>query len=213
MTPGLWASNQVVRRVIVSENEDLIERCQKGDQRAFMELFQQHNRQVARLAARMLGNSSDLEDIIQEVFLQVYRSIGEFKGRARFSTWLYRVTVNVVLMHRRAARSRPILTEVTNPEAPVDFAPRPDEEVARLARLAAFRRVLEQVSEKKRTVFILHEIEGLGSEEISNIVGAPVLTVRTRLFYARREIAKLLSTEPTLEALAAEVSRNKKETA
>jgi RNA polymerase sigma-70 factor (ECF subfamily) len=88
---------------------------------------------------------------------------------------------------------------------PSDGEPLPDEQVARRARIAAFNRLLDRLSEKKRTVFVLHEIEGLPPVEIAKIVEAPVLTVRTRLFYARRELAELLREEPTLAALADEL--------
>lgn len=150
----------------------------------------------------MLGASSELEDVVQEVFLQVHRSIRDFKGNARFSTWLYRLTVNVVLMHRRAARSRPAFTDGLDNHVARDARPLPDEQVARNARIRAFYRLLDRLSEKKRVVFILHELEGMTPADIGKIVGAPVLTVRTRLFYARRELAQLLREEPTLAALA-----------
>ncbi|MEI9949621.1 MAG: sigma-70 family RNA polymerase sigma factor [Pseudomonadota bacterium] len=85
---------------------DLVERCKAGDGLAFREMFRNHRADVARLALRMTGRPGELEDLVQEVFLQVYRSIKDFRGQSRFSTWLYRLTVNVVLMQRRAARSR-----------------------------------------------------------------------------------------------------------
>ena len=82
----------------------------------------------------------------------------------------------------------------------------PDEDAARYARIAAFRRLLDRLPEKKRTVFVLHEIEGLAPVEIAAIVDAPVLTVRTRLFYARRELAELMREEPTLAQLSEDLS-------
>ena len=181
---------------------DLVTRCRTGDARAFLELFRSHRDDVARLVFRMTGTSADLEDLVQEVFLQVHRSIADFRGDSRFSTWLYRLTVNVVLMHRRAAKSRPQL--VGDPVRAPAADPRllPDEQVARSRRIEAFHRIVDQLSEKKRTVFLLHEIEGLSPAEISKIVGAPVLTVRTRLFYARREVLAMLSKEPALASLA-----------
>jgi RNA polymerase sigma-70 factor (ECF subfamily) len=90
----------------------------------------------------------------------------------------------------------------------VDSRLSPDEDVARLERMRAFRRVIDQLAEKKRTVFLLHELEGLSPAEISKIVGAPVLTVRTRLFYARRELAEMLKHEPTLAAFAQAFERS-----
>lgn len=180
----------------------LVGRAQGGDRWAFTELFRRHRNDVARLVYRMMGASADLEDIVQEVFLQVHRSIGEFRGQAKFSTWLHRVTVNVVLMARRAARSRPVLTG----ETPTDYEPdtrlAPDEDAMRRRRIEAFRRLLERLPEKKRTVFELHELAGWSPAEIAEHVKAPVLTVRTRLFYARREIEAMIREEPALAQLA-----------
>lgn len=198
-----WAPGKLA---LVTELEDLIGLCQRGDAAAFQELFHRHRADVARLVHRMLGPSGELEDVVQEVFLQVHRSIRDFKGNSLFSTWLYRVTVNVVLMHRRAARSRPVFAEVAAAHPPADARPLPDEQVARLARIRAFQRVLDRLSPKKRAVFVLHELEGLPPAEIARIVGAPVLTVRTRLFYARRELAQMLREEPALASLAEEVA-------
>lgn len=153
----------------------------------------------------MLGRSTDLEDIVQEVFLQVHRSIRDFRHGARFSTWLYRVTVNVVLMHRRAAKSRPAFSETPEHVSAIDQRGFADEQLERRRRVEAFHRLLDRLSEKKRAVFVLHELEGLAPGEIAKIVGSPVLTVRTRLFYARRELLALLAEEPSLSNLIAEL--------
>jgi len=142
---------------------------------------------------------------VQEVFLQVYRSIKDFRGQSRFSTWLYRVTVNVVLMQRRAARSRPVLQEANDEAFGADARDLPDDQVARSRRVAAFYRLLDRLSDKKRAVFVLHELEGLSPSEVAQVVSAPVLTVRTRLFYARRELLTMLRDEPALEFVAREL--------
>jgi RNA polymerase sigma-70 factor (ECF subfamily) len=183
------------------EKADLVARCREGDQEAFRELFRTHREDVARLVYRMRGPSADLEDLVQEVFLQVHRSLPDFRGDSRFSTWLYRLTVNVVLMHRRSVRSRPQLVPEIADLPPPDSRPLPDEQVARGRRVAAFRTLVDRLSEKKRTVFVLHELQGLAPAEIARIVGAPVLTVRTRLFYARREVLSMIAEEPALAHL------------
>ena len=186
----------------VPDMDDVVARCQAGDRAAFRELFVQHRADVVRLVHRLIGPShGDVDDVVQEVFFQVYRSIHSFRGRSRFSTWLYRLAVNVVLMHRRAARSRPQLTSSVNDESPSDPAPAPDELVARRARIEAFERLIDQLSDKKRTVYILHELEGLSPADVARIVGAPVLTVRTRLFYARRELERRIADDPELAGL------------
>jgi RNA polymerase sigma-70 factor (ECF subfamily) len=191
--------------VVAQEAEQLVERCKAGDSDAFRQLFRLHRADVLRLVHRMVGRTSDVEDVLQEVFLQVHRSIRDFRGQSRFTTWLYRVAVNVVLMHRRAAKSRPTFTAATEVQLAADGRPLPDEQVARVKRIRAFYRLLDRLSEKKRTVFVLHELEGVLPADIARIVDAPVLTVRTRLFYARRELATLLREEPDLAAAADEI--------
>jgi RNA polymerase sigma-70 factor, ECF subfamily len=195
-------------RVHMADDEPLLRRAAAGDAAAFKELFIRHRADVARLVYRMLSAPSDLEDVVQEVFVQVFRSLKDFRGQSKFSTWLHRVTVNVVLMHRRSARSRPVLTE----EAPSDFVaddrqPLPDEDAERSERMRAFQRLLSRLADKKRAVFVLHELEGLAPAEIAEIVGAPVLTVRTRLFYARRELEAMLADEPSLANLRASFTK------
>jgi RNA polymerase sigma-70 factor (ECF subfamily) len=135
---------------------------------------------------------------VQDVFVQVFRSLDSFAGTARFSTWLHRVAVNVVLMFRRAEKSRPVFA--TDLVVPVeDFeAPNPGDDTERRERVRAFFEILELIPEKKRTVFVLHDLEGMSPEEISAVVDAPILTVRTRLFYARRELEKLMKDHPVL---------------
>ncbi len=192
----------------VSEESDLISRAAKGDTAAFRALYQRHRSDVARLVYRMLSGSADVDDVVQEVFVQVFRSLKDFRGQSKFSTWVHRVAVNVVLMHRRAARSRPTYTEELPPEHTPDAdVVLPDEDADRRARVRVFAQLLEKLAEKKRTVFILHEIEGISPQEIATIVGAPVLTVRTRLFYARRELEQLMADEPALAQLRATFSR------
>jgi RNA polymerase sigma-70 factor (ECF subfamily) len=192
----------------MSDEEGLIAKAVAGDTEAFRKLYARHRGDVARLVYRMLGARNDLDDVIQEVFFQVYRSLKDFRGQAKFSTWLHRVTVNVVLMHRRSARSRPVYAE----EASGDVTPDnemigPDEDADRRERVRAFARLLARLAEKKRIVFVLHELEGISPSEIAEIVGSPVLTVRTRLFYARRELEAMLADEPALASLKATFSR------
>jgi RNA polymerase sigma-70 factor (ECF subfamily) len=186
----------------VPELDPLVVRAQTGDRAAFAELFHRHRRDVARLVFRMTGPRADVDDLIQEVFLQVHRSLGDFRGQSRFSTWLHRVTVNVVLMARRAARSRPVFAhDPVDEDRQVDVGVRPDDDAVRREQASAFFNLLTKLAEKKRVVFVLHELEGRTPAEIADIVGAPVLTVRTRLFYARRELEELMRGEPALEHL------------
>lgn len=183
------------------DSDALLDRCRRGDQAAFRQLFAIHSPSVLRLIGRMLGRYGDTEDILQEVFLQVYRSLKDFRGDSKISTWIHRITVNVVLMARRSHRSRPASAAVALDDTLHDEKPWPDEEAACQRRLLAFQRCIDSLPEKKRVVFLLHEIEGLPAAEIAEIVDAPILTVRTRLFYARQELAELMRREPVLVAL------------
>jgi RNA polymerase sigma-70 factor, ECF subfamily len=185
-----------------ADEADLIAKAASGDRAAFRTLYARHKDAVSRLVFRMLSGPRDVDDVVQEVFFHVYKSLPDFRGQSKFSTWLHRVTVNVVLMHRRAAKSRPTYSE--EPEADTtrdDDAVAPDVDADRRERMRAFGRILDRLGDKKRTVFVLHELEGVAPQEIARIVGAPLLTVRTRLFYARREIEAMLEDEPSLSAL------------
>lgn len=185
--------------------ERLVDRARRGDRAAFSELFRRHASMVSALAYRMLGRTPDLEDVVQEVFIQVHRSLGDFRGQAKFSTWLHRIAVNVVLMHRRRARSRPVLASAEEGGEAPDSSWSPDKDLARQQRVEAFHRLLDKLSDKKREVFVLHELEGMAPAEIANAMRCPVLTVRTRLFYARKELAALMREEPVLAAMLAEL--------
>ena len=186
----------------MSDDAALVAKAGAGDAVAFRELYTKHRGDVARLVYRMIGARPDSDDVIQEVFFQVHRSLKDFRGKSKFSTWLHRVTVNVVLMHRRAARSRPVYTEETVDDITPDVETvAPDEDADRRQRVRAFSRLLDRLADKKRIVFVLHELEGMAPSEIAQVVGAPVLTVRTRLFYARRELEAMLADEPSLAAL------------
>lgn len=192
----------------MSEQDELVDRARSGDVTAFKTLYVKHRSDVARLVHRMLGNAPDAEDVVQEVFFQVHRSLKDFRGQSKFTTWLHRVTVNVVLMHRRSAKSRPVLAEELSADITADDASvLPDEDVDRRMRTRVFLRLLDKLADKKRAVFVLHDLEGVSPQEIAEIVGAPVLTVRTRLFYARRELEALIANEPALASLKATFSK------
>ena len=187
---------------VSDESARLVARARDGDptakRQAFRALFERHRGDVLRLAYRMVGPRPDLEDLVQEVFVQVHKSLRDFRGEARFSTWLHRVTVNVVLMHRRAEKSRPILAEESVSPVEDQATVLPDADADRRQRVAAFFEVLETLGEKKRAVFVLHDLEGMSPTDISAVVDAPVLTVRTRLFYARRELEERMRAHPLL---------------
>lgn len=178
----------------------LIVRAQQGDPSAFRQIFVRHRETVSRIVYRMIGPSPDVEDVVQDVFLNVYRSLPSFRGESKFSTWLYRLATNVTRMHLRRGRSRPRFTDIEVPEAPRDSdpPPLPDQQVEQAERVRALYRLLDGLSTKKRAVLVLHDLEGVPAKEIAETLEIPVLTVRTRLFYARKELYAALAGEPSL---------------
>jgi RNA polymerase sigma-70 factor, ECF subfamily len=176
----------------------LIERCRADERAAHDEFYHRFRRQVAGNLYRVLGDRSDLEDLVQEVFVIAFRGLERFRQDARLSTWLYRICVNVALGRIRTKRRRPTAIGVQDLDAaPADpsLTERPETPERSLERREDRERVyaaLEQLAPKKRIVLYLHEIEGLDLKEIAYLVDSNPVTVRTRLFYARREFYAVL---------------------
>jgi RNA polymerase sigma-70 factor, ECF subfamily len=196
-----------------NSDEHLVDAVQHGDDSAFRDLFLAHRAEVHRVVYRLLGPSNDLEDIIQEVFIQVHRSIGNFRGQAKFSTWLHRVAVNVTLQHLRRKRATIVShTDEHLEERPGGQSERtPQENAETQDRLLAVYRALDQLSPKKRAVLVMHDMQGMNAQEIAKVVGSPVFTVRTRLFYARREFYKKIIDDPAFsgDISAVELARTR----
>jgi RNA polymerase sigma-70 factor, ECF subfamily len=207
LTPAGAGSRAALTAYLVESIDPLVRLAQCGDEYAQNELFKRYRLEVARIVARSLGPDADLEDVVQDAFIQIFRSIDGFRGDSKFSTWLYRLVTNVVRMHLRKRRVRPAIAPGVPPERALapDANATPEHAVERSWRLRRLYQHLDRMSEKKRTVLVLHDFEGVAPVEIAAIVGAPVLTVRTRLFYARRELYAALGRDPELAPLAAEL--------
>jgi RNA polymerase sigma-70 factor (ECF subfamily) len=176
----------------------LVERCKRGERDALARFYRAYRADVARNLFRVLGPSrDDLEDVVQEVFIEVFRAIPRFRGEAKISTWLYRVCVNVALQRLRKRRRQAEVTSADGPDLRDEQTPQRALEAQE--RLRAVYEILDELSPKKRVVFVLSEIEGREPKEIAGIVGAPVLTVRTRLHYARKEFYARASRETRLD--------------
>ncbi len=182
-----------------ADEAELIERCKKLDRTAHDELYHRYRRQVAGNLYRVLGDRQDLEDLVQEVFVIAFRGLERFRGDARLSTWIYRICVNVALGRIRTRKRRPNAIGVVDLDsAPADpsLVERPEQPDRTLERRRDQERVyaaLEHLAPKKRMVLYLHEIEGLDLKEIAYLVDSNPVTVRTRLFYARREFFKIIA--------------------
>lgn len=184
------------------EDIELLSRCMTGESAALHEIYTRFRSSVFRIVARMVTNTADQEEVTQEVFLQIFRSLNSFKGTAKLSTWIHRVTMNVILQHIRRKKSRiqllleTDLSDRGNIETKQADMASPEDALVQKERQAAVTRALSNLAPKKRAAIVLHDFEGLAAKEISKIVGAPVLTVRTRIFYARKEFYRCLADEP-----------------
>jgi RNA polymerase sigma-70 factor (ECF subfamily) len=175
---------------------DVIERARAGDASAFRELWAQHHRGVTRQLTFLVPRA-DLEDVLQDVFIEVFRSIKRFEGKSAFTTWLYRVTVHVAMKSRRKhTRSRLDIVDEVPDRA--DEGPQPVEISLSSERQARVEALLEQLSPKKRAVLVMHDLQGVDAQKIAELLETNVLTVRTRLFYARREFEALAKGDPAL---------------
>lgn len=187
---------------------EIAARSAAGDAAAFRELYARHRQSVFAVVARMIVGDADREELLQDIFMQVYLSLGNFRGDAKLSTWIHRIAVNVTLQHirRKGRRVRLQLGAEAHAADPGGAesaaASSPEDEAALRDRRVAVERALSTLSPKKRVVLVLSDFEGHSSQEIAEIVGASSLTVRTRLFYARREFYRALSKEAAFADLS-----------
>lgn len=194
----------------LEDDAKLIDRCRRDERAAHDEFYQRFRRQVAGNLYRVLGDRTDLEDLVQEVFVIAFRGLDRFRGDARLSTWLYRICVNVALGKIRTLKRRPPPVGMVDLDhAHVDPAlterpETPERSLERRQDQEAVHRALAQLAPKKRIVLYLHEIEGLDLKEIAYLVDSNPVTVRTRLFYARREFYRIIAGTDALDSTVGE---------
>ena len=164
-----------------------------GESVAFTRLYESTNRQAWRVLFRVVGHSADLEDLVQESYMQLMRALKTYRGDSRVTTFLHRVCVNVGLMHLRGKRRRREEATAELPEGTTDE--RHDPERAAEARQAAslVQRALGSMSEDKASVFVYHELLSMKPEEISELMDCPVNTVRSRLNRARVDFTEAVA--------------------
>jgi RNA polymerase sigma-70 factor, ECF subfamily len=164
----------------------------KGDMEAFEQLYDRHNRRVYAVCLRMTQNVQEAEDLTQDVFIQLFRKIGSFRGESAFTTWLHRLTVNQVLMHfrKRSVKLERTTEEGDTPDQVVlgTGNPKAMPVVDRIALDSA----LSKLPPGYRTVFVLHDVEGHEHEEIARILGIAVGTSKSQLHKARMKLRAIL---------------------
>jgi RNA polymerase sigma-70 factor (ECF subfamily) len=165
----------------------LIERCKAGDIRAFEDLYRKYGRRLYGLCLRMSGSREDAEELMQDVFVVLLGKIGSFRGDAKFSTWLYRIAVNVCISRLRKRRSDQV--SIDDEEGGPLEIPAPSSPVIQRALL---KRAIANLPAGYRAVVIMHDIQGFNHKEIAGIMGISVGASKSQLFKARRRLRRMI---------------------
>ena len=188
--------------VLDPSDRELVERVRTGrDMAAYDELIRRYQRRIYQLIYNMTSHREDAEDLVQEVFVRAFSALPRFKGDSSFYTWIYRIAVNQTINYlhkrkRRAALSLDDLDQAVERDADyVELRSResPFRDVTLTELQKKLNEALQTLSEKHRTVVVLHDIQGIQHDEIARMLGCSEGTVRSRLFYARQELQKQLS--------------------
>ncbi len=181
-------------------DQQLVERAQRGDKKAFELLVVKYQRKLARLLSRFVRDAGEVEDVTQEAFIKAYRALPSFRGDSAFYTWLYRIGINtaknyLVSLGRRA----PTVTGVDSEEAEgieegdqLRDLNTPENQMMTRQLGETVNQALQELPEELRTAITLREIDGMSYEEIAQIMNCPIGTVRSRIFRAREAIAERL---------------------
>jgi RNA polymerase sigma-70 factor (ECF subfamily) len=180
-------------------DEELVARSIGGDQESFNQLVLRWERPIYALAYRVIGREEDARDVCQETFLRAFRALNGFRGQAKFSSWLYRIALNLCRDWVRKERRTPVVQapeelEVLEMAAVREPTPSVEDLVARRELTRVVERAMARLPEEQRTAIILKEYHELTFQEIADLVGCPLSTVKTRLYQGlsvlRRELAK-----------------------
>jgi len=178
----------------------LIRAGQRGDPQAVQALFTRYHRPLFQTALRVLGNTEDAEDALQDALLSAYRNLKRFEGRSQFSTWLTRIVINAALMRRRSAKARPAVSLDEPPRedelpAAERFASRdlnPEQVFAGTELREMIKSDLAELSPLLRTAFVLREVEGYSTGEAAKKLGVTENTLKARLWRARHQLSERL---------------------
>jgi len=190
---------------MTSTDEELVARAQGGDIESFNQLIVRWERPIYALAYRVIGREEDARDVCQDAFLRAYRALPGFKGQAKFSSWLYRIALNLCRDWIRRQRRAPVsqmpedadATELAAETGPVESI---EDLVARREMSAIVERAMSALSEEQRTAIILKEYHGMTFQEIADMQGCPLSTVKTRLYQGLSLLRRHLEQEGQLTA-------------
>ncbi|ROQ20607.1 RNA polymerase RpoE-like sigma-24 subunit [Marinimicrobium koreense] len=180
-------------------DQQLVERVQKGDKRAFDLLVIKYQHKIYAIIGRYIRDQAEVQDVAQEAFIKAYRALAKFRGDSAFYTWLYRIAINTAKNHLVARNRRPPASDVevddaefyTGSEALKDIES-PERSLMRDELQAVVDKAIRDLPEDLRTAVTLREMEGLSYEDIAHIMDCPVGTVRSRIFRAREAIDRCI---------------------
>jgi RNA polymerase sigma-70 factor (ECF subfamily) len=178
------AASNLGNRMVTDEEGVLIARSRNGDLDAFAALVRMHQRMIHSLAYRMTGSSADADDLTQEAFISAHRSLESYRGTAKFSSWLYRITLNLCIRWKKLERRR----TKTDGDWIADDSGRETPDI----RGDRVQEALNTLSPKQRAAVVLTVFDGASHAEAAALLGCPEATVSWRVFAARRRLARLL---------------------
>ena len=188
------------RRPKLNDSE-LIQRARDGDSAALGELVRRYQDRLYNSMCKLLRDATEAEDVVQETWVLTVRKLHTFQGKSKFYTWLYRIARNVSATRRRRKRNVGSIDRAAD-EAPLQLPsndPAPDERMRRSERVQQLYQALDRLSDEHREILVLREIDGLDYEEIAEVLGLPIGTVRSRLHRARgqlKEQLELINVDP-----------------
>jgi RNA polymerase sigma-70 factor, ECF subfamily len=176
---------------------DVVRLAQQGDTGAFERIYRLHSRKVYNLCLRMTGDRTEAEDLTQDVFLQLLRKIGTFRGESAFSTWLHRMSVNIVLMRfRKKSIAQTSLDTISNPEEEFSTLPKelgcPDLRLNGVIDRVTLQAAIDDLPPGYKAMFILHDIEGYNHDEIAEMFGCSAGNSKSQVHKARMRLRELL---------------------
>ncbi len=176
----------------MAQSGEVLDRARAGDPIAFQALIAPHVDTVRRLARSFARSWDDADDIAQEALTKAFRSIGQYRGEAALSTWLYRVTRNACIDWYRSKTVKARESEEASDEASPDSRPGPESLLREKSRAEVLYAAIAQLEPTFRTALVLYDIEGLSYEEVAKVEQVPIGTVRSRLNRARKQLSELL---------------------
>lgn len=182
----------------------LVDRCKDGDDAATRDLFRLYQKRVHATLYRILGSASEMDDLMQETFIQVFRGLQNFRGEAKLSTWIDRITVRVA--YRHISRSKKVPMPIEDFDHVQSTGPTPSALAASKRGVDHLYRALAQLPASSRIAFALHEIDGKSVAEVAVIVGAAKSATKLRIWRARRALLKLAAADPVLAEFLEDVT-------